>query len=170
MDLMAGLAQIMAQNQQQMQQLVLQNQQLVEQNRTMVQLARLTTEEKKGGSLHSRLITYEGENEGLVVSWLDKAEEQFVADKVSEDIRKIAYAAGALDGAALEWYREQKKMAPFTLWSEFRVGLIKAFQPTNFQQNLRDELKALKQGKNLLDYVTRFRRMVGLVDSMNELD
>ncbi|CAF1672965.1 unnamed protein product, partial [Didymodactylos carnosus] len=57
-----------------------------------------------------------------------------------------------------------------TSWSEFKEQLKSAFQSTDFQENLHQQLMQLKQKPQELDeYIKTFRGLIGQIEEMTEL-
>jgi transposase InsO family protein len=152
--------------------------QLVEMQRTnqaMVQALMQSGEERKkaGDAAHREgqyrlhTSTYSGLPNENPKTWLKQMEEGFIAERVLDGNRRVAYAASSLRGPALEWW---STVETFSSWNEFKQLLIAEFTPDNLQQLLRRKLQNLKQGRSILTYVTQFRDLIGQIENMTELD
>ena len=74
--------------------------------------------------------------------------------------------------AAQAWWQEirlhAQRLRQWNNWDAFKIALITHFQPPNYQQSLRDQLKVLKQKGSVRDYTTIFRNIIGQVTGMGE--
>jgi transposase InsO family protein len=113
---------------------------------------------------------FSGKDSENVVAWLEQMKEGFVAENVTNELRMVAYSVNALRGAALAWWQEQKLRRAFENFNDFETRLKESFRPPNLQHVLRQQLADLKQTGSYMDYVTKFRTLVGQVEQMAELD
>jgi len=118
-------------------------------------------------SFHSKA----GEN---VNTWIFQVGEIFDARGIPH-IRRLHYIAGCLKDAALHWYQNQCARVAngepaYADLNAFITGIKDAFQPPHFQQVLRRQLKALKQTRDVQEYVFNYRNLIGQVEGMGELD
>ena len=106
--------------------------------------------------------------------WLLQVQNLFCAQGIEEDASKIYYAATGLEGPSLYWYLNKIQVAGdnavFDNWNDFMVQLRAAFQPPNYQQHLRQQLKQLKQTGSVHEYGSQFRNIIGQILNMEELD
>ena len=121
-----------------------------------------------------KLPTYKGEPKENILVWLLQIQNIFETQGVTTDKAKMHYAATALEDGALHWYLNKVKIAkgqmPHKTWNDFIAAIQTAFEPPNYQQHLRRELKRCKQTSTVQEYSLRFRNIVGQINDMGELD
>ncbi|KAF1319537.1 Retroelement pol polyprotein, partial [Globisporangium splendens] len=123
----------------------------------------------------SKLPSYGGALHESYALFYEQVEQYFEARNVdwrSSHLckRVLATLAGALRGAAAQWYIMKK--ADISTVDEFFEELEREFVPADFQVRLRDRLRALNQKscQGLSDYVTKFSYTMTQVEEMSELD
>jgi Retrotransposon gag protein len=121
-----------------------------------------------------KIPAYRGEPKENVVVWLLQVRNLFRAQGINEDATRIYYAASGFEGAALYWYINKTQAAgnnpAFASWNDFMTQLKGAFQPPNYQQYLRQQLKQLRQTGSVHEYGVQFRSLMGQIENMEELD
>ena len=60
--------------------------------------------------------------------------------------------------------------AAFADWTAFATALRAAFQPPNFKQYIRQQIRNLRQTGSIQDYTSQFRNLVGQTTNMGEQD
>ena len=79
-----------------------------------------------------------------------------------------------LDSKIQCWYLNKvvgnNNTPPYTTWTAFATAVRTAFQPPNFQQYLRQQLKKLRQTSTVQEYTSQFQNIVGQIENMGELD
>jgi len=133
----------------------------------------LTAAQAAGPSLNINLPSFHGKAGENVSTWIFQVGQIFDARGIPHN-RRLYYIAGCLKDAALHWYQNQSVRtapnAPYTDLNNFIAAIINAFQPLHFEQVLYWQLKALKQTKDVQDYVFKFRNLIGQIRGMGELD
>jgi hypothetical protein len=126
-----------------------------------------------GPSLNINLPPFHGKAGENVSTWIFQVGEIFDARGILH-ARRLHYIAGCLKDAALHWYQNQcartTPNAPYADLQAFITAIKDAFQPPHFQQVLRRQLKALKQAKDVQEYVFNFRNLIGQIEGMGKLD
>ncbi|KAE9157940.1 hypothetical protein PF002_g33242, partial [Phytophthora fragariae] len=107
--------------------------------------------------------------------FLDQARLFFEAKDIdymhpSNSRRVLAMMVSNLQGQAAEWYVTQQ--SSIDTIDELADALRREFIPADLQERLRDALYKLKQreGRDLADYVTRYRQLIMRVKDMSETD
>ena len=81
-------------------------------------------------------------------------------DSITDERQQVAYAATALEEAALHWYLNQCQAnggpVPWDNWGAFVTALKQAFQLPHYQSYLRTEIQKLRQTSNVQDYTTKY--------------
>lgn len=110
---------------------------------------------------------------GGVDDWLSSLQQQFDYYHLSTDAERIHTAAVLMRGGALDWWQALRGNALPTTWGAFVTALRARFQPIDRKDTARAKLIALTQGRGVQsapEYVTAFRRLVGVIDDMSESD
>src|SRR6185369_12715898 len=106
--------------------------------------------------------------------WALQINSVFIAQSITDKRQQVAYAATALEDAALHWYLNQCQAndgpAPWDDWRVFVDALKQAFQPPHYQSYLRMEIQKLRQTSSVQDYTTKFQNLVEQIEDMGELD
>ena len=155
----------LAQTQQQLTQaLSAQQQQQQQQQQTTTNAAKISV----------RIPTFKGEPRENVVAWILQARTVFHAQNITDEAMMVHYATTGLEGAALHWYLNKvignNNTTPYTTWNAFATALQTTFQPPNYQQYLRQQLRKLKQTTTVQEYTSQFQNIVGQITEMGELD
>ena len=113
-------------------------------------LATALTNNHNSGSrakLSTKLPIYKGEPGENILMWALQINSVFIAQSITEERQQVAYAATALEEAALHWYLNQCQAnggpAPWDNWGAFVNALKQAFQPPHYQSYLRTEIQKL---------------------------
>jgi hypothetical protein len=119
--------------------------------------------------------TYKGDPSENVLAWLLQVRTIFRAQGINDGAIRIYYAATGLQGSALHWYLNKVQTTlpnqqTFTGWDDFMAQLRAAFEPPNYQQHLRRQLKQLKQTGSVHEYGAHFRNLIGQITDMADLD
>ena len=122
-----------------------------------------------------KIPTYRGKPGENVMTWMLQVQNLFLAQGIEDDQQKIHYAATGFEDAALHWYLNKAKAAgedqpAFEDWGEFATALRTGFQPPNYQQYLRLQLRKLRQIGSVHEYGAQFRNIMGQIDGMGDLD
>src|SRR5271154_4565963 len=124
-----------------------------------------------------RIPTFKGAPKDNVMTWMLQVQNLFNAQGVEDDQKKIYYATTGFEKAALHWYLNKVAAAKaldeenaFDDWADFATHLRHAFQPPNYQQYLRQQLKTLRQTRSVQEYASQFRNLVGQTEDMGEQD
>ena len=95
-----------------------------------------------------KIPTYRAASEENVMTWMLQCLNIFEAQGLKNEQARIHYAATGFEGAALHWYlnrvqaaKDQNQALVFADWNTFATALHTSFQPPNFQQYLRQQLK-----------------------------
>lgn len=122
----------------------------------------------------NQIPLFHGRINESVCTWQLQLENLFVIQGITDGAIKIRYAVMGFKDAALSWWLQKKISAgnnePYNGWATFIAGLKTAFQPANFQQHLRVQLRQLKQTGSVQDYTVRFLHLMGQIENMNEMD
>ena len=98
----------------------------------------------------------------------------FNAQGITDYNTRINYASTALAEGALHWYLNRLMSnsggIPWHNWDDFATEMKAAFQPPQYQQYLRDQLRRCHQTGSVQEYTTRFRNIMGQIEEMGELD
>jgi hypothetical protein len=118
---------------------------------------------------------YRGETKENVAAWLMQVETIFNAQQINDAAIRCYYASTGMKGAALHWYLQQMTIhgnigVPWADWNAFKTAVTTAFQPPNYQQYLRKQLRKLRQTGSVRDYTTQFQDIVGQITDMSDLD
>jgi hypothetical protein len=144
-------------------------------------LAALRPEEAPVGAPHPKISVkipiYRASPEENVMTWMLQCLNIFQTQGIVNEQTHIGYVAIGFEGAVLHWYLNKVQAAQaedqehvFVSWNEFATALRTSFQPPNFQQHLRQQLKKLKQTGSVQDYGMQFRNILGQIDDMAEPD
>ena len=110
--------------------------------------------------LSTKLPTYKGVPGENILMWALQINSIFIAQSITDERQQVAYAATALEEAALHWYLNQCQAnggpAPWDNWGAFVTALKQAFQPPHYQSYLRTKIRKLRQTNNVQDYTTKF--------------
>jgi hypothetical protein len=124
-----------------------------------------------------KIPTFKGAPKDNVMTWMLQVQNLFNAQGIKDEQKKIYYAATGFEDAALHWYLNKVAAAKagdednaFADWATFATELRQAFQPPNYQQHLRQQLKNLKQVRSVQEYSSQFRNLVGQTEEMGEQD
>src|SRR6185369_8036292 len=155
----------LAQTQQQLTQaLSAQQQQQQQQQQTTTNAAKISV----------RIPTFKGEPRENVVAWILQVRTVSHAQNITDEAMMVHYATTGLEGAALHWYLNKvignNNTTPYTTWNAFATALQTTFQPPNYQQYLRQQLRKLKQTTTVQEYTSQFQNIVGQITEMGELD
>jgi hypothetical protein len=117
---------------------------------------------------------FKGESKENVVAWLLQAQNVLRTQGITDEATQVNYATTGLKDAALHWYLNKvvgnNNTPPYTTWTTFATAIRTAFQPPNFQQYLRQQLKRLRQTSTVQEYTSQFQNLVGQIEGMGELD
>jgi len=118
---------------------------------------------------------FHGKTNESVTAWLIQVETMLSIQGITTEATKIQYATLGFRDAALSWWLQKKISAgtgaePYNAWALFITGIKAAFQPVNFQQYLRIQLRKLKQTGSVQDYTTRFLNLMGQIEDMSDVD
>src|SRR6185295_19287075 len=110
----------------------------------------------------------------LVSAWIFQCGQIFDAQNIAHD-RRIHHMAGALRDTALHWFHNKATRAngvnnAFQDLQAFVNDITAAFQPSNYQQILRNQLHSLQQRNDIHTYVSSFRTIIGQITTMADLD
>lgn len=122
-----------------------------------------------------QIPSFYGKINESVVSWFMQIENMFILNNITDGAIQIRYAVMGFKDAALSWWLQQKISAgsnqePYNTWDSFKVGLKSAFQPANFQQHLRVQLRKVQQKGSVQDYTIQFLNIVGQIEDMSVPD
>jgi len=121
-----------------------------------------------------KLPVYKEEPKENILVWLLQIQNVLETQGITADEAKIQYAATALEDGALQWYLNKIKATqghtPYDSWDAFVAAIQSAFQPPNYQQYLRQQLKQCRQTSTVQEYGLRFRNIVGQTTDMSEVD
>src|SRR5947209_2470822 len=124
--------------------------------------------------LSVQIPTFRGEPKENVVAWLLQMQTVFRAQGITDEPTQVNYATTGLKDATLHWYLNKvvvnNNIPPYDTWQNFANALRPAFQPPNYQQYLRQQLKKLRQTNTVLDYTSQFQNLVGQIEGMGDLD
>jgi hypothetical protein len=117
---------------------------------------------------------FKGESKENVVAWLLQAQNVLRTKGIMDEATQVNYATTRLKDAALHWYLNKvvgnNNTPPYITWTTFATAVRTAFQPPNFQQYLRQQLKRLRQTSTVQEYTSQFQNLVGQIEGMGELD
>src|SRR5215213_3384624 len=117
---------------------------------------------------------FKGEPKENVVAWLLQAQNVLRTQGITDEAIQVNYATTGFKDAALHWYLNKEvgnnNTPPYSTWTTFADALRVAFQPPNFQQYLRQQLKRLRQTGTVQEYTSQFQNVVGQIEGMGELD
>lgn len=114
--------------------------------------------------------TYKGERD--VLAWTFKLERYFDAVGLVSDRDMCNFAASLLDGMAANWLRcilHGGSLIPQT-WNDFKIALVRQFQPLADEEDARQKLMRLTQRKSVRQYVQLFLDTVMRLPDMHEKD
>lgn len=121
-----------------------------------------------------QIPTFRGEPKENVVAWLLQMQTIFRAQGITNEPTQVNYATTGLKDAALHWYLNKvvanNNVPPYDTWLNFANAMRAAFQPPNYQQYLRQQLKKLQQTSTVQEYTSHFQNLVGQIEDMGELD
>jgi len=121
-----------------------------------------------------QIPAFRGEPKENVVAWLLQVLTIFRAQGITNESMQVNYATTGLKDAALHWYLNKvvgnNNVPPYNTWMEFANAMKVAFQPPNYQQYLRQQLKKLRQTNTVQEYTSQFQNVVGQIENMGELD
>ncbi len=117
---------------------------------------------------------FRGEPKENVVAWLLQVLTVFRAQGITDEPMQVNYATTGLKESALHWYLNKvvgnNNVPPYNTWLEFANAIRNAFQPPNYQQYLRQQLKKLRQTGTVQEYTSQFQNLIGQIENMGELD
>ena len=121
-----------------------------------------------------KIPTFKGAPKENVMLWMLQVLNLFNAQGIVDEQTRIHYAATGFEGAALHWYLNlvaaAGNNAAFADWTAFATALRTAFQPPNFEQYIRQQIRNLRQTGSIQDYTSQFRNLVGQTTNMGEQD
>jgi Retrotransposon gag protein. len=124
-----------------------------------------------------RIPMFKGAPKENIITWMLQVQNLFAAQGIEDEQKKICYAATGFEDAALHWYLNKVATAnaahedhAFDEWKDFATNLRQAFQPPNYQQHLRQQLRNLRQYTSVQEYASRFRNIMGQITGMGEDD
>ena len=124
-----------------------------------------------------KIPAFKGAPKENIMTWMLQVQNLFAAQGIVDEQKKICYAATGFEDAALHWYLNKVAAAndagedhAFDDWAEFATSLRQAFQPPNYQQHLRQQLRNLRQYTSVQEYASRFRNIMGQIQGMGEAD
>src|SRR6185369_8311332 len=121
-----------------------------------------------------QIPAFRGEPKENVVAWLLQVLTIFRAQGITNESMQVNYATTGLKDAALHWYLNKvvgnNNVPPYNTWMEFANAMKVAFQPPNYQQYLRQQLKKLRRINTVQEYTSQFQNVVGQIENMEELD
>ena len=99
-----------------------------------------------------KIPTFKDAPKENIMTWMLQVQNLFKAQGIEDEQTKICYAATGFEEAALHWYLNKVAAAnaagddhAFEDWEEFATSFRQAFQPSNYQQHLRQQLRNLRQ-------------------------
>lgn len=120
-----------------------------------------------------QIPSFKGEPGENVVAWLLQVMTIFAAQGIIDEQTKVHYASTGLKEGALHWYLSRTLAnngnPPFATINEFEPAIKAAFQPPNYQQYLRQQLKRTRQFGTVQEYTSRFQNIVGQIEGMGTL-
>jgi len=124
-----------------------------------------------------KIPTFKGAPKENVMTWMLQVQNVFKAQGIEDEQKRICYAATGFEDAALQWYlnkvaaaNDEEEENTFEDWNTFADELKNSFQPPNYQQYLRRQLKSLRQTNSVQEYASQFRNIMGQVTDMGEPD
>jgi len=106
-------------------------------------LATALTNNHNSGShakLSTKLPMYKEVPGEHILMWVLQINSIFITQSITDEKQQVAYAATALEEAALHWYLNQCQAndgpAPWENWGAFVTALKQAFQPPHYQSYL----------------------------------
>src|SRR3979490_626475 len=96
-----------------------------------------------------KIPTFKGAPKENIMLWMLQVQNLFNAQGIVNEQTRIHYAATGFEGAALHWYLNlvaaAGNNAAFADWTAFANALRTAFQPLNFEQYIRQQIKNFHQ-------------------------
>src|SRR3979490_667621 len=96
-----------------------------------------------------KIPTFKGAPKENIMLWMLQVQNLFNAQGIVNEQTRIHYAATGFEGAALHWYLNliaaAGNNAVFADWTTFATALRTAFQPLNFEQYIRQQIKNFHQ-------------------------
>jgi len=90
---------------------------------------------------------FKGETKENVVAWLLQVQNVLRTQGITDEAAQVNYATTGFKDAALHWYLNKvvgnNNAPPYDVWTNFATAVRTAFQPHNYQQYLRQQLKKL---------------------------
>ena len=121
-----------------------------------------------------RIPTFKGAPKDNVIIWMLQVQNLFNAQGIVDEPTRIYYAATGFEDAALHWYLNRIAAAgnnvAFADWTAFANALRTAFQPPNYEQYVRQQIRNLRQTGSVQNYTSQFRNLVGQTTGMGEQD
>ena len=118
-------------------------------------LERLTEQARQTRGGKVPLLAFHGD--GDVNAWIQRAELEFDAANVTDDVRRGMHARCALFGLASQHIEAHGVQG----WTDLKVVLRERFIPRNQEFYLREKLFALKQTGSLDTYLLQFNELLG---------
>jgi len=95
-----------------------------------------------------KIPTFKGAPKENVMLWMLQVQNLFNAQGIVDEQTRIHYTATGFEGAALHWYLNlvaaAGNAATFADWTAFANALRTAFQPPNFEQYVRQQIRNLR--------------------------
>ncbi|XP_058756529.1 uncharacterized protein LOC131629765 [Vicia villosa] len=90
--------------------------------------------------------------------WLVRVERYFHLNGIRV-CDKLDAVVLAMEDRALNWYQWWEEQAPLRTWEEFKIAVMRRFQP-GMMQNPMGPLLSLKQKGTVVEYMEKFERLV----------
>ena len=109
-------------------------------------------------------------NKDIIEDWLYTANRILEASGITNDQNKIFHASNYLTDSALHYFQAYEKAGKFNTWEEFAGAMKRKYRPLDHEQNVREQLRSIKQTKGINDYIDDFRILMNRVNRMEEED
>ena len=143
----------------------------------LFQAVQESTREVRNGrpKVPTKLPSFKGKREEDVRQWMFQIENicSLHGHQIKNENTQLPSIAGsAMEDPASGWYLNWATSLPMEhqTWENFRRSACKQFEPTNYQANLRQKLKELKQNGDIEDYNGEFSKLVFRVEEMSQVD
>ena len=113
---------------------------------------------------------YKGSSNPVVLgSFLDQIEADLDETGITDDKTKLAFLRRHLGNEAGNWFLNNWKRPDWT-WEVCKKELTARFLLPGWQSEVNNQLQTIKQTGSIEDYVTRFRKLLGMLPSEYQVD